>query len=301
MNHEGSSFLSGCAPLADFMFFSKQSDQLVDEGQSNSSFFSYDEDEKDDPFRKYDVSTSWVAIAMATIKPVNKGLREVISVAPDGEYWELEPLSTDEYIGVIKQIRGFIRAAIVINDTVYCCGMARTVLKRLGRDNWLEFGPADSNEKGVFGFEDIAGFNENDIYTVGWRGEIWHFNGSDWRQIDSTVSTRLSSICCAEDGFVYIVGVNGVMLKGRNESWIIIETNCKENLIDVEFYQEQIYVVTDFEILKLNQNGLKKDTEFSTKDKPSTCLHLLKAKDAIFSMGTKDLWRKKTLNWERIV
>jgi photosystem II stability/assembly factor-like uncharacterized protein len=301
LKHETSSFLSGCAPLADFMFFSKEADELVDEDQSNSSFFSYDEDEKEDPFRKYDVSASWVAIAMTTIKPISTGLREVIAVAPDGEYWELEPLTTNEFTGVIKVIRGSIRSLTVVDDIVYGCGMARTVLKREYRDNWVEFGPPDSQSGAVIGFEDLSGFNGSDIYAVGWSGEIWHFNGENWSQIDSPVSSILSAVCCAEDGFVYAVGHDGVMLKGRGDSWTVIGTGRKEKLMDVQFYAGQIYVATNFDVLKLTDHGLVLDADFPADDRPSTCLHLLKAADGLFSMGTKDLWRKKTSGWQRIV
>jgi hypothetical protein len=301
LKHETSSFLSGCAPLADFMFFSKEADELVSEDQSNSSFFSYDEDEKEDPFRKYDVSTSWVAIAMTTIKPISTGLREVIALAPDGEYWELEPLSTNEFTGVIKVTRGAIRSLTVIDDIVYGCGMARTVLKRERRDNWIEFGPPDSQSSAVIGFEDLSGFNGSDIYAVGWGGEIWHFNGKNWSQIDSPVSSILTAVCSAEDGFVYAVGHDGVMLKGRDDSWTVVETGRKENLMDVQFYAGQVYVATNFDILKLTEHGLELDDGFPANDRPSTCLHLLKAADGLFSMGTKDLWRKKTSDWQRIV
>jgi hypothetical protein len=303
MKHDGSSFLSGCAPLADFMFFSKEVDEFASENQPNCSFFSYDEDEedKDDQFRKYDTSTSWVAIAMVTIKPTSTGKREVIAVAPDGEFWELEPLSTDEFTGVIKSSRGSIRSLTAIDDVVYGCGMARTVMKRESRGNWLEFGPPDSQSGAVIGFEDISGFNAQDIYAVGWRGEIWHFNGKKWNQIDSPTSSILSAVCCADDGFVYAVGHDGVMLKGRNDSWTIIETQRRDHLIDVEFYAGKIYVITNFDVFKLTKKGLEVDVEFPAKDRPSTCLHLLKAVDALFCMGTKDLWRKKTSKWQRIV
>jgi hypothetical protein len=301
MNHKGSSFLSGCAPFKDFMFFSKEVDEVSDNDQSNSSFFSYDEDEKEDPFRKYDLSTSWVAIAMVTIKPFSTGIREVIAVAPDGEYWELEPLSTNEYTGIIQSTRGAIRSLTVIDNIVYGCGMARTVLKRESRDNWLEFGPPDSHSSAVIGFEDLSGFDGNDIYAVGWNGEIWHFNGKSWKQIDSPVSSLLSSVCCTEDGFVYAVGHDGMMVMGRDDNWTIVETGLKENLMDVQFYEGQVYVTTSYDILKLTDHGLKLDDDFLDNDRPSTCLHLLKASDALFSMGTKDLWRKNKSNWERIV
>ena len=56
------------------------------------------------------------------------------------------------------------------------------------------------------GFEAIAGFGEENIYAVGWRGEIWQRKDDGWIQRDSPANVILTGVCCTDDGYVYICG-----------------------------------------------------------------------------------------------
>lgn len=302
MKHETSTFLCGCAPFYDFLFFAKELDDLVAKGTPNSSFFCFDETEPTDKYCKYDESVGWPAIAIATIKPEN-GSREVVAIGPNGNYWELEPLSTEETIGKIPDFQGNLRTLSVITDSIFACGMGRVVFERKSKGQWISIGPSlSANDADVVGFEDIDGFSKTEIYAVGWGGEIWWRDDSTWRKIDSPVSGNLNALCCADDGIVYIIGDNGAMLKGRHDVWSVIDTERMENLMDVAFYKGNIYVTTDFRILKLEDDKLVNETSFvNPGDTPSTCLHLLSASDGLISLGTKDVFRLHNDQWERLV
>ena len=78
MNHKGSTFLCGCAPFGDLIFFSKELDELKDEGTENSSFFMMDRD----VWNKYESACGWTAVSIATIKPfTHVGWEELFLVA----------------------------------------------------------------------------------------------------------------------------------------------------------------------------------------------------------------------------
>ena len=302
MEHETSTFLSGCAPFYDLLFFSKELDELAIKGAPNSSFFIFDETDSEDCFRKYDESVGWPAIAMTTIKPEG-GTREVIAIGPNGDFWELEPCSTQETVGKITGFNGNLRTLSVIDETILACGMGRVVLQRESKGQWNSIGPSPlENDPEIVGFEDIDGYSKAEMYAVGWGGEIWWYDNGIWRQADSPTSVNLTALCCAEDGTVYVVGHNGIMLQGRHDTWKVIDTERKENLRDVAFYNGEVYVTTDFRILKVDDEKLVNETAFAeTNDIPLTCLHLLTAADGLISLGTKDVFRLKTGNWERLV
>ena len=302
MKHNKSTFLSGCAPLYDLFFFAKELDELVENGTPNSSFFCFDEQDADDQFRKYDESVNWPAISMATSKTKGSN-RNVVAIGPNGDYWEVEPSSAQESVGKITDFHGNLRTLSVIDETIFACGMGRVVLQREGKGKWKPIGPKPTQDDAdVIGFEDIDGYSRTEIYAVGWGGEIWWFDNGIWRRVDSPTSVNLTALCCAADESVYIVGHDGIMLRGRYDSWSVIDTDRKENLRDVAYYNGTIYVTTDFRILKLVDNKLVNDTDFADPDDlPVTCLHLLTVADGLISLGTKDVFRRQQDPWNRLV
>lgn len=301
MNHRGSTFLSGCAPLDSVVFFAKEADEPAANGERNASFFIFNENDKEAAFKKYQRDVAWTAQAIATVKPASTGKRDVVAISDRGDFWEVEAATATEHVGRIDVVRGAVRSLAVVGDTVYGCGMARMVLMREGRGRWRELGPHDSAASAIVGFEDLDGFGDDELYTVGWNGEIWRFSDRRWHQIDSPVSSLLSAVCCGDDGQVRAVGHDGAMVQGRGDVWKAVETGRREQLLDVTTYKGEVYVVSNDAIFKLTSDGLVPDPDFADGERPSTCLHLLRAPDALVSMGTKDLWRKKDGVWKRLV
>lgn len=302
MKHNISTFLSGCAPLYDFFFFAKEIDELIEKDTPNSSFFCFDEQDADAQFRKYDESVGWPAIAMATSKPKGSS-RIVVAISPNGDYWEVEPSSAQESIGKITKFRGNLRNLSVIEETIFACGMGRVVLQREGKGQWKPVGPRPKKDDAeVIGFEDIDGYSKAEMYAVGWGGEIWWLDKGIWRQVASPTSINLTALCCAEDELVYVVGHNGIMLRGRHDSWSVIDTDRKENFRDIAFFDGKIYVTTDFRILKLVDDKLVNDADFADpNDLPITCNRLLSVADGLISLGTKDVFRRQRAPWKRLV
>jgi hypothetical protein len=301
MEHQGSTFLSGCPAVPGFFYFAKELDALVAEDTPNSSFFRFRDVDTEAQFRKFDTSVGWPAISMALVN-LPQG-RIVIGISPYGDYWELESLSTKQSVGKIAGFKGNLRRITTVDGEFLACGMNRVALKRISTGNWSSFGPGPlKDDPNVVGFEGIAGYSASELYAVGWAGEIWWCNKGEWRRADSPTSAILTSLTCAPDGLVYVVGHDGVMLKGRRDQWELVETGRQENLKDVVQFSSQIYVCTDFALLKLEEVGLVEDTDFTNLvDKPATCLHLLETSSELVSLGTKDIFVKRDALWTRLV
>jgi hypothetical protein len=297
MNHQGSSFTCGCAPHTDLIFFAKTDDELAEQGKSNGIFFAMDGDD----WIKFDEIVNWNAISIATVGSGDG--RYLLAISLNGDFWELENVSGIETLGRLSADDLNPRTLAVIDQSIYAVGMDRMVMRREGLDRWSSIGPRPATEaESIIGFEDMAGYSKDEMYAVGWQGEIWWYDHAQWRQIDSPASANFNATCCAEDGTVYIVGDNGAMLRGRHDTWEVIESGRDENLMDVCYYENNVYVVTDFQILKLKGDVLVGEGRFvDTSDVPTTCLYLLKASDGVVSMGPKDLFRLTQDGWERLV
>jgi hypothetical protein len=299
MDHTGSTFLCGCAPLRSYVFFAKELDELSRDDTPNSTFFAFNEDDAEAPFRQFDESVGWPAVSMATVKPASG--RIVVAIGPNGDYWECRPAVPDEAVGAIKGFRGNLRALSVVEEDIYACGMDRVVLRREGPGRWKSIGPkSQKDDPPVVGFEDLAGYDADEMYAVGWGGEIWWRDRGKWRRVDSPTSVNLRAVHCAADK-VYIVGRDGTMLSGRHDTWSVIDTGRAENLMDVALYDGTVYVTTDFRILKLVDGKLVNETAFVKKDAPKTCLYVLSAEDGLVALGTNDMFVRSSGPWKRIV
>ncbi|MEJ8893786.1 hypothetical protein WL854_05225 [Escherichia coli] len=123
-----------------------------------------------------------------------------------------------------------------IGGRLYVVGSARSVVRRIDRNNWEKLNkgihlPAQDEIKTIreqmlfldaAGFSCVDGFSENDIYAAGGKGDVWNFDGDEWRQIHFPSNMLIESICCGQDGYVYIGAQSGTVFKGRKDQWKMI-------------------------------------------------------------------------------
>ncbi len=298
MDHTLSTFLSGCAPFHNVIIFAKSLDAMEADDQPNSTFFLLHEQN----LTKFPTSMGWAAQSMVTVKPDGQQ-RVICAIGPNGELWEGAPANASHATGDIGIGDTSWRSLAVIEGQIYACGMGRVAAVRTGPLQWRDLSATPpEDDKLIVGFESIDGFSAKDFYAVGWQGEIWQRKLNRWRQIDSPVSANLNAVCCAEDDVVYAVGDGGVMLKGRDDQWTVIDTGLTDNLQDVRDFDGKVYVVTDFDILELANDTLQPVPALTdADDAPETCLHLLRAADGLVSLGQKDVFKLHDGKWSRVV
>ena len=209
-----------------------------------------------------------------------------------------------EQIGAAKdspENRGPLRGVRFIGDRVYCVGADRQAYRRNGPNNWVSLmnGLPPSTSDDVTGLEAIDGFSETDIYAAGWDGEIWHFNGTTWVQRSSPVNTVLVDICCAEDGWVYACGRNGVLVKGRNDDWSVLDLGgFSDDLWSLASYGGRLYVATMDYVLTLGDARL--DVVDMGPDQAKSCYDLAVGHGLLWSIGAKDVMSFDGQSWSRI-
>lgn len=186
----------------------------------------------------------------------------------------------------------------VIDGSVYACGQSAQIYVR-GELRWERF-DRGMREMAVPGFESIDGSGSNDIYAVGEKGVIAHFDGTDWTYLDSPTNRPLSTVKSVSKEEVYICGNNGLIFRGSKNGWTSIGNHDMNfTFWDMELFQDKIYfshakgiVVYDGKELQEIEFGLGGDIG---------CHKLHAADGVLWSFGIDDLLVFDGNRWERVI
>lgn len=296
-------FLSGYAPFSHLLFCAKArggAEELVRDGEYPFTFHLLNR--KD--WGEYATEFNWAPIAVASAKPEGQG-RIVVAVGAHGEFYELQPSDGKQQTGVLPGTPRFLaRNLAVVGDVIYAVGMGRSVARRDAPMTWTRLDPKlPANDDDAVGFNDLAAVALDEMYTVGWGGEILRTDGQRWQAVDSPVSAALRAACVGADGLVYAVGYSGTMVRGRGDDWSIVETNRQGVLLDVCAFKNEIFVATSFNVLRLTPGGLEPVSEFEDPDdRPTSCVGLCAAADGsgVFWMANTELFRITDTTWHRV-
>ena len=177
--------------------------------------------------------------------------------------------------------------------------MKRQVYKRDSENLWTDISAPFPAKSEKVGFESIDGFSEDEIYAVGWNGEIWHYNGSKWYNQSGLTNLILTSVCCASDGIVYIAGQQGILLKGRFDAWEIIELDdeVKIDFWDLCSFKNKLFISSILQLFTLSDGQLL-DVEFDGIDVHSF-YGLTKAEGVMWSIGAEDVLSYDGKKWKK--
>jgi hypothetical protein len=152
--------------------------------------------------------------------------------------------------------RGGVRKMRTIDGWLYACEGNRGVLKRLGKNQWKHWhDEIPDPPKADNSFDDIDGFSESDIYCVGLKGDVWHYDGKAWSQIEFPTNIDLETVCCAGDGSVYISGEGGTTFKGRGQKWKRIHKGeMSLPFKDMVWYEDRVWATSDYGVWHIHND-----------------------------------------------
>ena len=147
-----------------------------------------------------------------------------------------------------------------IDDSLFAAGMQRMVYqKNLKTSEWERIDSGvrvgkDSTE--ISGFSAISGISENSVYAAGLTGQLWHYNGSTWSQLNSGTTLGLHDIEIINNDEIYICGNSGVVLRGNRTEWEIVRNNAtKSDFYSLARLGNRLFLSTDSGRLYEIKNG----------------------------------------------
>jgi hypothetical protein len=196
---------------------------------------------------------------------------------------------------------GYVNKLIEISGELYACGFQRQVYRRDG-GKWrhIDAGILSPTRTPTTSLESMDGTSEDNIYVVGAKGEIFHFNGKSWTHCDVPTNVDLHEVRCAAPDLVYACGENGVVLKGNARRWEIVPNDALDaELWGVEVFNDEIYVA--------GFGGLGKiEADAVIQVDPGLGRHIdgyrLRQKDGLlWSIGTDDILRFDGTTWTELI
>jgi hypothetical protein len=190
-----------------------------------------------------------------------------------------EKNKSPEKLGILRDIK-------IIGDVVVAVGMGQQVYIRK-RNKWSNISPkAKEDKKTVSGFNAVDGLNENEIVAVGHQGEIWFYNGKEWKQIESKTTMALNSVLCTPSGDIYVCGASGIILKGNTEGFSSVENKItSDNFYSLAFFREKVYL-SSLTALYVISNG---KLEVMKNAEGYTTGHLHAHDDVMISTGARHI------------
>lgn len=282
-------FVRGAARYHDLVYILSKGKSLLEQDIAHASVICVDQGGWADA-----INTEWDTTAIAVAQSPSE---KAVVVGEDGDVVTYVGGKSDRE--KITPDPVMIRNARCIGGHVFACGMKRQVYKRVDEGKWVDHSAPFPGGNVTAGFEAIDGYSDSEIYAVGWSGEIWEYDGSNWVDRGSPANLILSSVCCASNNVVYICGQQGVLIKGRRSAWEIVqwEDDVSVDLWDLCWFQDKLYVATMSNLYTLDGNNLV-EVDFGEIETP-TCYNLTSAEGVLWSIGRDDVASFDGKKWQR--
>src|SRR5690554_1145802 len=156
--------------------------------------------------------------------------------------------------GADNEISFFGNRLVCIDGWTYALGMVREIHKRVDIEQWqpLMNGFDQPRYEGCpsdWGFNDMDGPNENNLYAVGGKGDVWRYDGTKWHWCDFPSNQQLATVTVAPDGQVYISGDGGSLWVGKEHSWkALAKPHSTINYNDSVWFNGQLWLCSDYRL-----------------------------------------------------
>jgi hypothetical protein len=135
--------------------------------------------------------------------------------------------------------------------------------------------------------ENLTGFGEDELYAMGWDGDLWTNVSGEWQPIDSPTNVILNDGDVLDDT-VYIGGQIGIILKGRGDDWTVIENDVlKQDIWSVCAYGDAVYFSCMSGIMRLRGDDLELIKTLGPDMR--TAMSLFVGPSGLYSVGASDI------------
>ena len=294
------SFLRGYVLASDRIFFSAEHDEAVAKDVASGVLYTWRRNEW-----VYHL-VEWSAVGVCAIERPSRTVfmlgREGAVLTWGAAGFDEEQIREDNHS---PQMRGPLRDIRVIEQEVFAVGMGRQVYRWLGPGNWVRFelGLPETRARGsIVGLNGISGVSVDNLYAVGWGGEIWRTDGERWRAVSSPTNVGLFDVQVISDKLAYACGQAGTLLRGIGDQWEAIEYKSNQEIGEfrsMAWFKDRLYL-TDGDLLYslVDDVVTRVDMGFG-EDVPTGYIHA--SQDLLLSVAPKDLFMTSNgAKWDEI-
>lgn len=216
---------------------------------------------------------------------------DVHVAGPTGFSWEkldTSPVSTPNRL---RQMRSLER----VGDSLFAVGMGRMAYERSVEGAWSRI---DDNLRNLAGggLLGVSGCDRSTVYSCGFGGEIWRFDGSGWQAIDSPTNAKLEqALVCSPEEIVFS-GARGVVVLGDGKKWKTLNpTESKSTLWGLAKFGGHLYVADNAQIYRVSGDSL--EPVKLPFDRPLTTGRLHANDGVLWSIGERDLLSFDGSSW----
>ena len=310
-------FHTVCAIERDYIYIASKPDSFDEEEEFTRLFF-YDEQHKDNPWLYHDLP-GWSVVSLCVVEKTTTSPRQYCALSKQGQLefdWPGggKKIEIIDGAGLLRQslpIYGYVNSIRQISGSLFVCGSGGQIYKRT-ETGWVDFAPqfktpAKRLSSGLVTntivfheFSDINGFSQEDLYVIG-IGEIYHFDGHNWKQCPISTDEILNRICCA-DGKVWICGYNGTLLVGDAKSGFKELSRFTDNMIfsDLGWLNGVIYLASNEGLFYLDEDGILKQVNTGLNPKVTDTNVISVCDGILWSVGYKDIVYFNGTEWARL-
>jgi hypothetical protein len=197
-----------------------------------------------------------------------------------------------------------MQSLAAIEGDLFAVGMARRAYRRLGPDQWQPIDQtcfvrrADRTE--AVGFTDLAGDRADNIVAVGYKGEIWRYDGKEWHRETSPTNVTLTAVAQVSPDEFVVCGMHGTVIVGGPGRWSLVEqTATKADFWGAAHYGGKSFVSNYDGVFVLEDSDLRK--VYPQRDQKNKTAYLSAGSTSIWSVGQQHVaWSADGTGWTEI-
>jgi hypothetical protein len=185
-----------------------------------------------------------------------------------------------------------MRRMIALGDELVAVGMARRAYRRSVRGAWSAIDAscfvARKDRTSATGFNDVVAC-ESGLIAVGYKGEIWVFDGSMWRLDASPTNVNLTCITPTSTGEFVVAGLGGMLLLGSPGNWRLISHDVAgADFWSAVNFKGEVYLSSRGGVYRLTGESLHSVN--LDRERAPTTAYLSCSSEVMWSAGTTDLY-----------
>lgn len=186
---------------------------------------------------------------------------------------------------------------------IWACGANGVIRSAASNGLWVTESPPAGFARRVSGFLGVAA-SKDDVVAVGYSGDLAVRHAGQWSLMPTGVRATLNAVCATPSGMFWVVGHEGVVLRGNADGWARVETgrpDPEELFLDVAEHEGDLWVVNHFQLLRITDRGVVPEERWSDDAAPPTAfLQLFQGGGRLFCLGPDHVSVFRNNQWQRL-